>query len=89
MLNKKSEQTKLGDVIFMGWLGAFWREYMKTRTILDLTSCFVDLKQSAIIAAERISIIKSKPAKLIASNALKALNKPIANILYYPREIYG
>jgi len=48
----------------------------------------VDLNNAAIIVANRISMLESKSAKWIASNALSELGKYNVNILDYPRSLY-
>ena len=48
----------------------------------------IDLNNAAIIVANRISILESKSAKWIASNALNELGKSSVNILDYPRALY-
>jgi len=48
----------------------------------------VDLNNEAITVAKRISILESKSAKWIASNALSEFGKSNVNILDYPRSLY-
>ena len=47
-----------------------------------------DLNNAAIIVANRISMLESKSAKWIASNALNELKRSSVNILDYPRALY-
>lgn len=47
-----------------------------------------DLRKSAIILAEKISLIQEPSAKWISKDALKELNGEKLNVLDYPRAIY-
>jgi 3-methyladenine DNA glycosylase AlkD len=46
------------------------------------------LNVKAIAVAKKLSMLETKSAKWIGSNALSELNKPTVNILDYPRSIY-
>ncbi|MEE9322790.1 MAG: DNA alkylation repair protein [Granulosicoccus sp.] len=48
----------------------------------------VDLRDSAIATANRISQRNAKSARWIASDALRELNNPNAKVLDYPRAVY-
>ncbi len=48
----------------------------------------VDLKEQAMVVANRILKLENKTATWIAKDALRELSKPNVNVLDYPRSIY-
>lgn len=90
-------EKKAANEVFEGFLPLIEKEATDNRlyvkkavnwALRNIGKRNIDLNRSAKIVANKISKTNSSPAKWIANNALKELEKPTINILDYPRQLY-